>query len=200
MYRTSHVLVRGYNPDHPRAKFAADILPQLASHYRCKALKDLEEKSPWLKPFRSAQPILNDARDHFFKDGSDCINKIEKHTELVWLAAVNDAMTISLGLRYTIFLAEFYKGIESEGVSEDTTLSTLASIDESVRDEIKERIQSDSLVQSFMDAEEAMRVENRGRHARIVHESDNNPRKYPVGPFFNVFTGRPFLERMRGKP
>ena len=201
----SEGLVRGRYRDGRQADFVTEMLPQLAYHYRRKALKDLEEKCPWLKPFRSAQPILNDARDHFFKDGSDCINKIEKHTELVWLAAVNDALTAWLGLRYTIFLAEFYKGVEREEASEDETLyknllSAISDENESMRDVVKERVQSDSLLQSFVDAEEAMRVEKRARHAGIGDKSDNNSTKYPVGPFFNVFTGRPFLERMRGKP
>lgn len=103
MSGASQVIVRGCFPNGSRVNFKAKVLPLLASHYRCKALKELEEKCSWLKPFRSAQPALNDARDHFFKDGSDCINNIEKHTELVWLAAANDALTSNYGLLYTVF-------------------------------------------------------------------------------------------------
>ena len=103
------MFLRGYIRN-AEANFQAEMLPQLTSHYRREALKELEEKCPWLKTFRSAQPALNDARDHFFRDGSDCINNIEKHTELVWLAAVNDALTADLGLQYTVFFGAILQG------------------------------------------------------------------------------------------
>jgi hypothetical protein len=56
-----------------RQIFATQTLPQLAIHYRREALKELEEKCPWPKPFTSAQPDWNEARDDFFADGSRCI-------------------------------------------------------------------------------------------------------------------------------
>lgn len=170
------MFVRGYGRDGRKANFQAEMLPQLASHYRREALKELEEKCPWLKPFRSAQPALNDARDHFFRDGSDCINNIEKHTELVWLAAVNDALTAKLGLPYTVFLAEFYKGIDNATIMEIgeayRSQSNYIAEHEWMRDRIKEQIGLDSLVQSFVEAEETMRVENRAR--AVANKSDND--------------------------
>lgn len=164
--------------------FKAKVLPLLASHYRCKALKELEEKCSWLKPFRSAQPALNDARDHFFKDGSDCINNIEKHTELVWLAAANDALTSNYGLLYTVFLAELHRLEEEEGDSDSAiyypAISGHRYEAEPMRDLLKE--QSDSLVQSFVEAEEAMRLENQAR--LIPDKSDNNSTGYQIRSIF----------------
>lgn len=174
------MFVRGYGRDGRKANFQAEILPQLASHYRREALKELEEKCPWLKPFRSVQPALNDARDHFFRDGSDCINNIEKHTELVWLAAVNDALTADWGLRYTVFLAEFYKGIEKATMLRAQSDYIVGQA--RMRDRIKKQIELDSLVQSFVEAGEAMRVEKRARP--IVNESDNDSTGYQIWSIF----------------
>lgn len=181
MAGASQVFLRGYSRD-AEANFQADMLPQLTSHYRREALKELEEKCPWLKPFRSAQPALNDARDHFFRDGSDCINNIEKHTELVWLAAVNDALTADMGLLYTVFLAELYKGVENATMLEEGEASR-AQFDyiaehERMRDRIKEQIELDSLVLSFVEAEKAMRVENRARP--IANKSDDDSTGYQI--------------------
>ena len=185
MAEACQVFVRGYGRDGRKAKFQAEVLPQLASHYRREALKELEEKCPWLKPFRSAQPALNDARDHFFRDGSDCINNIEKHMGLVWLAAVNDALTADWGLRYTVFLAEFYKGIEKATMLEEEPSRAQCDYiaeQERMRDRIKKRIELDSLVQSFVEAEEAMRVENRARP--IANKSDNDSTGYQIWSIF----------------
>ena len=179
------MFLRGYSRD-AEANFQAEMLPRLTSHYRREALKELEEKCPWLKPFRSAQPALNDARDHFFRDGSDCINNIEKHTELVWLAAVNDELTAVMGLLYTVFLAELYKGVEKatmldEGEASRAQFDYIAE-HEQMRDRIKEQIELDSLVQSFVEAEKAMRVENRARP--IANKSDNDSTGYQIWSIF----------------
>ena len=185
--KASRVIARDEFLENSRVKFQVEMLPLLASHYRCKALKELEEKCPWLKSFRSAQPALSDARDLFFKDGSDCINNIEKYTELVGLAAVNDELTINHGLLYTVFLAEFHR-LEEEGDPENdyyysaTTGSGYEN--ESERDRIKEH--SDSLVLSFIEAGEAMRVENRAQSHHIPDKSDNNSTKYQTQVHFLI--------------
>jgi len=97
--------------DHER--FACQTLPQLALHYRRETLKELEGKSPWLKAFTSAQPDWTEARDHFFKDGSGCINDLEKHIELVRLAISNEELTTtgSRKVLYPIFMAQLHVAV-----------------------------------------------------------------------------------------
>jgi hypothetical protein len=139
--------------------FKNTIFPELVFHYRREELKELERKCPWLKPFRFARPDLDKARDHFFKDGTEFINNLNSHWNLVRLAAVNEEMSKRYGDPYTIFMAEFYEKVESLtdlsiGDSEDSKLKR-------ERNEITERSKSNSLVASFMHAAEEMRVESK---------------------------------------
>ncbi|EON69659.1 hypothetical protein W97_08940 [Coniosporium apollinis CBS 100218] len=152
------------------SRFLTELLPELALHYRREALKEPEEKCPWLKPFRSAQPDLNEARDHFFKDGSDCINDLEKHTELVRLAAANEELTDEFGLLYIIFMAELYKDVESLTGLKDSgpevyyDASAVGAHEiERKRNVIRERSKLGSLVDSFLDAGKEMHVKHLAR-------------------------------------
>ena len=100
--------------------------------------------------------------------------------EFVWLAAVNDKLTATFGLRYTIFLAEFHKDVEradmmeveasSDGAFYDDATSTKKNPDKIIRDLMK--IRPDSLVKSFLKAGQAMHAENRARP--IADKPDND--------------------------
>ena len=89
-------------------KFASEILPQLALHYRREALYELEGKCPWLKVFKSVEPDFNEARKHFFSDGSACMLNLEKYIELMRLATANEDLTYSFGVLYIIFMAKLH--------------------------------------------------------------------------------------------
>jgi hypothetical protein len=144
--------------------FKLRIFPELAFHYRCEALRELEGKFPWLKSFRFAEPDLNKARDHFFKDRTDCINNLERHINLARLAAVNERMVRSNGVVSTIMMAEFYEKVERISAIRDHSELELIQFDRE-RCAIKQQSEPNSLVASFWQAIEEMRDEDRAHIA-----------------------------------
>jgi hypothetical protein len=97
-----------------------ETLPQLARHYHREALKELEDSCPWLKLMTSMQPDLSQVRDLFFKDGSTLIIALENHAQLVHLAAINEALTVSLGTRYIAVIAPILQGTADWTFPKDT--------------------------------------------------------------------------------
>lgn len=89
-------------------EFVEEKLPLLARHYHRDALNELESRSKWLKAFTSRQSDFEDARNHFFKDGSGCVYDLENHIELTRLARANEALTRLLGSVYSLILAKVH--------------------------------------------------------------------------------------------
>lgn len=89
------------------------LFVSLAVNYDKKDLKSHELAYPWLQTFKSRHPDLITARQHFLKDGIDCIGVLEKHFELCELASINGYLTRSSGNEYPIFMSRLFVKYQS---------------------------------------------------------------------------------------
>lgn len=105
-----------------RGDFVFTTLPQLATHYRGEEILKFEKTYDWLKSFTSKKPDLDNARKAFFEDGARCIDALEKYTELLRLAVGNRELTVQHGPIYVMFISDFYRRIDPESISMETSI------------------------------------------------------------------------------
>lgn len=147
--------------------FEIQILPQLVFHYCREALKDLEGKCQWLKTFTSTQPDWNEARDHFFRDGSGCIHDLEKYIELVRIERANKELTRILGVEYILFMAE----LDAAGLSGSMAIGRRSAAESGLLDQIlmmqssSEDMNTVASIKSFLTAAEETIVDHQAQGA-----------------------------------
>ena len=134
--------------------FLTQTLPQLAFHYRRKALEELEQKSSWLQTLATAKPDWISAKDDFFKDGTRYIHDLEEHVELIRLANVNEQLTRKFRDLYIIFMAELNAAKPTPGQKfksevHSTYLERIIGDVGQRRKEISEKLNTEGIVESL---------------------------------------------------